>query len=247
MRKIVSISILLAAFMVVSLTNLARAGYDSDVGYVIVRCTVTIDVDVLDTWATAWFVATSTQSCTLSPNQEDVSVSSIVVKNQSVGAVLKYAVVVDTIQRTTDGTTWVADADDIANGIKGWTLSNDGTNDDVGEFVLAAVFAKSRPAILDFGTNPYNDQLRSVVTSYDATALTNHTYKVDTNFAPEDPNKRYPSALGNTTGVNAISPKVDADNPRGLWFYIKTPQAVTDEYPRRIIIRVYGTTVSSSW
>jgi hypothetical protein len=218
------------------------------VGYVVVRCTVTIDVDVLDTWATAWFISIGNLSGGLSPNQEDVSVSSIVVKNQSSGAVLKYAVVAEAIHRTTDGgTSWVADTDDIPNGIKGWTLSTDGNNDGIGKFVLAAVFANSRPAISDFGTSQYDDQLRSLVTNYNATELTNHTYKVDTNFTPADSNKRYPSALGNTTGVNAISPSVDANNPRGLWFYIKTPQAVTDEYPRRITIRVYGTTVSSSW
>jgi len=246
MRKI--ISILLAAFMVVSLTSLARATRNSDVGYVVVRCTVTIDVDVLDTWATAWFISIGNLSGGLSPNQEDVSVSSIVVKNQSSGAVLKYAVVAEAIHRTPDnGNSWVPDIDDIPNGIKGWTLSNDGTNDDIGEFVLAAVFAKSRPAITDFETSEYNDQFRRLVTSYNASELTNHTYKVDTNFTPNDPDKRYPSALGNTTGVNAISPRVDANNPRGLWFYIKTPQAVTDEYPRRITIRVYGTTVSSPW
>ena len=245
MRKIVSI--LLAAFMVVSLTSLARA-YDSDVGYVVVRCTVTIDVDVLDTWATAWFISIGSLTSGLSPNQEDVSVSSIVVKNQSSGAVLKYAVVAEAIHRSTDsGTSWVADNDDLANGIKGWTLSDNGTNDGIGKFVLAAVFAKSRPAITDFGTNEYNDQLRKLVTSYNATDLTDYTYKVDTNFTPADTTKQYPSALGNNTGVNAISPTEDANNPRGLWFYIKTPQAVTDEYPRRITIRVYGTTVSSSW
>lgn len=244
MRKMLSV-ILLAGVVLFATTTTALAAYDSDIGYVIVRCTVTIDVDVLDTQATAWFVDTSTQTATLGYNQADVSITSISVKNISNGAVLKYAVVVSTIERTQDGSTWVPDSDDLGSMIKGWYLSNDNTN--VGECILAAVFAKERPATGDFETSEYNDQFLKVIQSYDATELGNHTYRKNgSNFDPAEENRRYASALDFGEN-NAISPVEDANNPRGLWFYIKTPQAVTDEYPRRFTITVYGTLIGSSW
>jgi len=242
MRKI--INILLLAGIVISLSTGILAAYDYDIGYVIVRCTVTIDVDVLDDQATAWFVAKSTANCTLSPNQVDVSISSIAVKNNSQGAVLRYAVIVTTIQRTADGTTWVADGDDFTNGIKGWYVSTSTGN--VGQCILAAVFASSRPAITEFGGGQYNDRFPGVIYSPTITDFNNHTYKTGgQNFDPVSSAIKYPSALGNTSGTNCISPV--QHNPRGLWFYILTPAAVTDDMPRRFIITVYGALSGSSW
>jgi len=209
---------------------------------------VTIDVYVLDTNATAWFVATSTQGCTLSPGQQDVSITSITVVNISTGAVLKYAVIVDTIQRTEDGVNWVADSDDYIGGIKGWSLSIDGNLDTVGECILAAVFAKARPSINDFGSNEGNDRFLYVIPSPTATQLGTYTYKTGGNaFDPATVSLRYESALGNTSGTNCVSPVLGTNNPRNLYFYIKAPVAVTDEMPRRFVIKVYATLSGSSW
>jgi hypothetical protein len=211
---------------------------------------VTIDVDVLDTNATAWFVATSTTGCTLSPGQEDVSITSITVVNISTGAVLKYAVIVDTIQRTQDGVNWVADDDDYNNGIKGWWLStrDDGNITGVGECILAAVFARARPSISDFGTSEGNDRFRQVISSPDTTQLGTYTYKAGgASFDPANGDLRYQSALVNESGTNSVSPVRNEHNPRNLHFYIRTPVAVTDEFPRRFVIRVYATLSGSSW
>ena len=248
MRKMLTYILILSGVMFFVSTSIALAAMDYDIGYVIVRCTVTVDVDVLDTNATAWFVATSTQGCTLSPGQEDVSITSITVVNLSAGAVLKYAVIVDAIQRTEDGANWIADSDDLERGIKGWSLSTDGNLDSVGECILAAVFAKARPSISDFGTSEGNDQFHYVIPSPDAIQLSTYTYKTGgANFDPADNTLRYPSALGNTTGTNCVSPVRDANNPRNLHFYIRTPVAVTDEFPRRFVIKVYATLSGSSW
>ena len=247
MRKMLTYILILSGVMFFVSTSIA-VPRDSDIGYVIVRCTVTIDVDVLDTNATAWFVATSTQGCTLSPGQEDVSITSITVVNISTGAVLKYAVIVDTIQRTQDGVNWIADSDDYNNGIKGWWLSTDGTLDAVGECILAAVFAKARPSINDFGTAQGDDRFFYVIPSPSTTQLDTYTYKTGgANFDPATGTLRYPSALGNTSGTNCVSPVRDTNNPRNLHFYIKTPVAVTDEFPRRFVIKVYATLSGSSW
>jgi|GEM_PF-2462837 hypothetical protein len=248
MRKMLTYILLLSGVMFFVSTSIALAYRDSDIGYVIVRCTVTIDVDVLDTNATAWFVATSTQGCTLSPGQEDVSITSITVVNISTGAVLKYAVIVDTIQRTEDGANWIADSDDLNRGIKGWSLSTDGNLDTVGECILAAVFANARPPIGDFGTSEGNDRFFYVIPSPNATQLSTYTYKTGgDNFDPATDTRRYPSALGNGSGTNSVSPVRNANNPRNLHFYIRTPVAVTDEFPRRFVIRVYATLSGSSW
>jgi hypothetical protein len=248
MRKMLTYILILSGVMFFVSTGIALAAMDSDIGYVIVRCTVTVDVDVLDTNATAWFVATSTQGCTLSPGQEDVSITSITVVNRSSGAVLKYAVIVDTIQRTSDGVNWVADSDDYNNGIKGWSLSTDGNLDTVGECILAAVFATSRPSISDFGTTEGNDRFFYVIPSPNATQLGTYTYKTGgANFDPATGSLQYQSALGNTSGTNCVSPVLGTNNPRNLHFYIKAPVAVTDEMPRRFVIKVYATLSGSSW
>jgi hypothetical protein len=251
MRKMLTYILILSGAMFFVSTSIALAAMDYDIGYVIVRCTVTVDVDVLDTNATAWFVATSTQDCTLSPGQEDVSITSITVVNLSAGAVLKYAVIVDTIQRTEDGANWIADGDDLNRGIKGWWLSTRDNKDitGVGECILAAVFAKARPSISDFGTTTEgNDRFFYVIPSPSASQLDTYTYKTGgANFDPETWGLRYPSALGNTSGTNCVSPVRDENNPRNLHFYIKTPVAVTDEFPRRFVIKVYATLSGSSW
>jgi hypothetical protein len=170
------------------------------------------------------------------------------VVNLSAGAVLKYAVIVDAIQRTEDGANWIADNDDLGRGIKGWSLSTDGNLDSVGECILAAVFAKARPSINDFGTAQGDDRFHYVIPSPDASQLGTYTYKTGgTNFDPETGALRYPSALGNTSGTNCVSPVRDTNNPRNLHFYIKAPVAVTDEFPRRFVIKVYATLSGSSW
>ncbi|MCS7228046.1 MAG: hypothetical protein NZ839_03675, partial [Endomicrobia bacterium] len=153
MRKNIGISLVSVFFGVVIIgSSLFAQPYTSDTGYVIVRCTVSISVDVLDANATAWFVAVGTQTSTLSTGQTDVSITSIAVRNTSSGAVLKYAVYVSSIQRSSDGINWISDDDDFGSMIKGWYLTQDGVLDSVGEFQLAAVFASSRPASGEFQT-----------------------------------------------------------------------------------------------
>jgi hypothetical protein len=248
MRKMLSI-ILAAGIITLTAGSLfaLREPYGSDVGYVIVKCTVTVDVDVLDNWSTAWFIYQGNMNNGLSAGQTDVSVTSITVKNNSSGAIVKYAVLVSSIQRNsaTDGSgNWISDDDDTTAGIKGWYLSTDGIADSPGEFILWAVFSKNRPNANDFLNNEANDQFRvNLANSQPSDSqLRNYTYRsTNGNFGPETPANQYSSALSGSAN-NLIAPNEE----RGLWFKITTPASVTDVYPRRISVVVYGG-LGSSW
>jgi hypothetical protein len=248
MRKMLSI-ILAAGIITLTAGSLFALSwpYDSDVGYVIVKCTVTVDVDVLDTWSTAWFISEGNMSSGLTAGEDDVSVTSITVKNNSTGAIVKYAVLVSSIQRNdnVNGTgNWLSDDDNLISGIKGWYLSTDGTADSPGEFILAAVFSKNKPPKNDFTADEANDQFRVNLATFTLTDghLITYTYKTGgLAFDPATVTNRYSSAMSGSTN-NLVSP----GEQRGLWFYIDTPAAVTDTYPRRISIVVYGG-LGSSW
>jgi len=241
MRKMLQYLLIGSLILGSALVVYAQTNIDTDEGYVIVRCTVTVDVDVLDEWATAWFVAKDNYNG-LTPGQSYVSVTSITVRNLSSGAILKYAVLVSSIQRNTETNgsgAWISDDDNFAQGIKGWTLDS---SSGVCRFVLRAVFANARPALGDFGTgNDDRFQVNLAGATPNITQRQDHTYKTNGEmFDPATSGLRYNSILGNSTGVNFIPPNPETGYERGLWFRIDTPTAVTDELPRRIIIRVDG-------
>jgi hypothetical protein len=194
---------------------------------------------VLDDWSTAWFLFEGNLNTGLSPNQYEVSATSIAVKNNSSGAILKYALSVSSIQRNTqeDGSgSWVADSDDTSNDIKGWTINDDDDNDDgAGDFALAAVFKPTKPGSAEFGIEDYFTAINP-----DLSDRTSFTYKKGHKF--DVASGGYSSAMSSSSN-NLISP----GEIRGLWFKILTPKAVTDQFPRRIIIRVDGTLSGSSW
>ena len=223
-------SLILSSALVVYAQNM-----DTDYGYVIVKCTVTVNIDVLDEQATAWFL---NQYGGIGTGETHVSISSITVVNISNGAIVKYAVMVSSIQRNEDSDgsgAWISDDDDFDQGIKGWTLDS---SPGICQFVLYAVFANARPASGDFADN---DQFTVNLAGANPTPTQrdDHTYK--TGGDKYDPaTNRYDSALGNDTGVNFVAPYDMPGYERGLWFKIITPTAVTDELPRRIIIRVDG-------
>lgn len=253
MRKWLAGTLATALAVIIAICTTAEGSIGTDYGYVIVRCTIAISVDVLDANATAWFVAVGTDAG-LSPNQADVSISSIGVRNTSSGAVVKWAVLVSSIQRSEDGANWISDDDDMSKFIKGWFLTTDGTLDAIGEFQLAAVFAKSRPSLDQFevteNQNRGNDEFRDNLRWGTPTTDQRNTYTYKTNgegFDPSTTGLRYPSALPNTSGTNAISPYPLDDSTRWMWFYVKTPAAVTDTFPRRIIIRVDAALVGAAW
>jgi len=232
------IYILLGGIMLSFVSSVYSADIDTDYGYVIVKCTVTIDVEVLYDWSTAWFLFEGNLDTGLAPNQYEVSATSIAVKNNSSGAILKYAVSVSSIQRNTQENglgSWVADTDDLYNGIKGWNINDEDNNDGAGDFALAAVFKPTKPGSAEFGTEDYFTAINP-----DLSSRTNFTYKTGNNF--DVASGGYSSAMSGSTN-NLISP----GEIRGLWFKILTPQAVTDQFPRRIIIRVDGTLAGSSW
>jgi len=230
-------SLILSSALVVYAQNV-----DTDYGYVIVKCTVTVDVDVLDEQATAYFRYEGPYY-QLGTNETYVSTTSIKVQNLSGGAILKYAVFVSEIQRNQNDNgsgSWIPDTDNQTEGIKGWTLSTDDTPG-ICEFVLYAVFANARPSSDDFADA--NDRLAM----FDPDYRSANTYRVGNDkFGPETTSLQYPTALSGWTGANYIAPYPEENYARDLWFKIKTPTAVTDERPRRIVIRVDGG-ISTAW
>ncbi|MCX7716707.1 MAG: hypothetical protein N2Z73_04750, partial [Endomicrobia bacterium] len=105
-------------------------GPNPDYGYVIVKCTAAIAINVIDESATAYFLVTDL-SRGLGLNETHVSITSISIQNVGLGSICKWAVYYSTIQRNSlpnGAGTWSTDTDDTNNGIKAWTISTDFSN-----------------------------------------------------------------------------------------------------------------------
>jgi len=223
MRKM--LSIILAAGIIFGLTATAMAVQNPDYGYVIVKCTVTLSVDVEDN-ATAYFsTGNEPDRYVISAGSgfDYVSISSITVKNDSHGAICQWALQVSTIEYSES---WSPPA---WNGDNRWTL---GDSAGVQQAVLCAVFATSRPVTDDFSVP--GDTL-SVTTD----KIWTHTTKLD----PEDTVKRYSST--NPNGYNGTNKVVNPDDRRALWFRFIPPTAVIDEWYRRFTIKVTAALLGS--
>jgi hypothetical protein len=233
-KKVGGIIFLLLSLMVLSKTSLFAA--NPDYGYVIVRCTGTISVDVLDSNATAWFVVNGSTSAALSAGQTAVSIGSITVINNGSGIMCKWAVWVASIQKTMDGSTWQSDDAPGA-----WDL---GSSPGICVARLCGVFATARPASGDFQTSAEGDdyflnQRNMNVTN--SITLNNYTYKTDNSSL--GPTNNYYNSEYNLSSTQVIAP----GSQRSMYFRIDTPTAILDEYPRRFVIAVKATGANQSW
>jgi len=224
MRKM--LSIILAAGIIFGLTATAMAVQNPDYGYVIVRCTVTLSVDVEDN-ATAYFsTGNEPERYVISAGLglDYVSTSSITVKNDSVGALCIWNVQVSAIQRANSNiwesiTAW--------NTEPYWTL---GTSPDVEQAVLYAVFCSSRPSTGEFESNDILSVGSDKTWKHKSSAS-----DVDLDPTSTTSGFQYPQ----NTRTSGYSNKVTAPGDRrALWFRFLPPTAVRDDNFRRFIIQI---------
>ena len=229
MKKL--LGLLTAAVLVAGISTAASAAA-TDNAYVLVRCTVTISVQVLTNNSTWW--AHGSNPYDTSPGfSYESGASSVSIRNNSLGAITKWSLQISTIQTkafsnySDDLTTgWVADSGDGM-----WVP---GATAGIMTAALSAVF-KSQP---------------SSETDYDASTILTLSPQVyqtgnsgNNNFRPLGGNG-YQSAINPaTSAANYVSPSgSDSTDGRGLHFMLKTPTAVLDQNWRRFVIQVSAST-----
>lgn len=249
MRKL--LGILFAGVLVITTVGTLLAdqpdGINPTYGYVIVRCTVTIGINVIDEAATAYFGAQLSTNSALSCGQDAVSISSISVQNTGVGSICKWAIWYDQLQRynPSDGG-WVTDTDDTANGIKGWTIVGNSADVGICRMGLWMVFSTAPAQLSDFDVT-----IDSVCAQGPGNASTwkDGNAKYDCKTAA----RRYPQPSGFDSFATKAIPYYNAEevaawkSGRGMWFRVQTPTAVTDDLPRRVVIKIQAALLGSSW
>ena len=205
----------------------------TDHACVIVKCTATVSVDVLDNASTAYFLQMEGNGI----NQTTVSVSAVQVQNNSNGAICKWRVYVNATSSVTalqywTGTAWDAQGTDPLNQ---WGLSGD-DNNGVNLIVLKAAFKATAPAADDFGSEVGNDILAP-------TTSPGTDYDYSTGDGKLSVTGGYSSDYQGSGTINCVNPTgAGTGNPtRNLWFCIKTPTAVTNDAMRRAIVTVDAT------
>jgi len=219
------LSIILTAGIIFGLTATTMAVQNPDYGYVIVRCTVTLSVDVEDN-ATAYFSTGAEPyryEISAGSGFDYVSTSSITVKNDSQGALCIWKVQVSAIQRA-DSNDWGSinawDPEPY------WTL---GTSPDVEQAVLYAVFCSSRPSASEFESNDI------LMVGSDKTWRHKTTTDVSLDPTSTTSGFQYPQNSKTSGYANKVTAPGDR---RALWFRFLPPTAVRDDNFRRFIIQI---------
>jgi len=212
MRKM--LSIILAAGIIFGLTATAMAVQNPDYGYVIVKCTVTLSLDVgNDNDASSIYTV---HLGTHAPGTDLLS-GAIPVENDGVGSIVKIS-----LQRTAcdinsadDGSgTWSTD-----NGVTKWSWESSNF-DNVGTLkaCLGVIFSSSTPTNTTWVGN-------------DDIIEEEKYYSKDANSTLTGPHSPYTSALNSTRNFVAYV------ETRNMYVRLKLPTAVADQKPRRITIR----------
>ena len=230
----------LVSFVGVMDVSAAATGYtNDDVGYVIVRCTISISVDVLDTNATWYIAGMSTGPITgVTPGATyySMSTSSVSIRNSSSGAMTKWTVHVSTIQtktwtsygngEATLATGWVAD--DVDVNLTGWRM---GSVADINTCALSACFkVDGAVTALDFPINGPDTTSLNLLTMRTASDDLD-TYSITGRFLPISGGS-YPTAFGST--ANWVLP----GQVRSLGFKFSAPTVVSDQNWRRFVLLV---------
>ena len=214
----------------------------SDNGYVIVRCTITVSVQVLSLDSTWYVNGNAANGPGTTCNQSYVSgLSSITVMNNSSGAITKWQVYVSTIQNLgvasdPKGTGWTGD--NPTNG--GWSLASaSGLN----AAALFAVFKTSATELMDFDTN--KSSLTLVPSGSPDSTMYYQTVAGGGKFAPlVAAGNEFPSAIL-AGGYNWTTPIVGGATSvaKSMGFRLDTPKAVTDQNWRRFTLTVVASTL----
>ena len=220
----------------------AATGYtNSDVGYVVVRCTISISVDVLDTNATWYIAGMSTGSIagvSAGATYYSMTASSVSIRNSSSGAMTKWTVHVSTIQAKT----WTAygtgesslatgwEGDDVDMNKTGWLL---GSASDINTCVLSACFKVDGAVTgLDFPINDPDTTSLNLLTMRTASDDID-IYSTSGRFLPASGGS-YPSAITEPSNANWVLP----GQVRSLGFKFSAPTVVSDQKWRRLVLQV---------
>ncbi|MDW8055588.1 MAG: hypothetical protein RMJ13_02640 [Elusimicrobiota bacterium] len=227
MRKY--IRLLALCMLVLTSAGIIYAQTATDHCYVIVRCTVTISINIDDT-------ASLVHLSTAGPNVFVVSGSSYVtVTNNSSGAICKWRVRVSTQEYTTQDPPsggWTVPT----TGDYYWNLRENGQSaaGDVMTAALLCIFASSATTSCvstDFDTDNASDD----IIGYSWVILEGAKMKHNSSIPPDD----WPSG-----GTNA---DIAAGGIRNLFFGIRYPSAVADEFYRRFTVEVNAALPGTAW
>jgi len=233
MKKFLSAIFVLG--ILAGLSGLVYAGGpEDDFGYITVRCTATVSVNIYpgDTPDTNSESAPGSQLLVTSPTYAGapaVVLGSATVKNDSTGAIciwkLKFAQIFNVDRNEEE---WPTGTYNFK-----WQPDDTTLNAGVLKVSLAGLFQSTAPAVSAFQTNDL----------FTAT-LTPWKRATNDNFEPNDEcDYEDTSPLG---GITAAEEHLTAPgDTRGLWFYLKVPTGVGDENTRRLVIQVVAALAGS--
>jgi hypothetical protein len=202
----------LGAFLVVLMLVGAVHAATSDTAFVIVRCTTSISVDVLDTGIVEIPAG--------SPNDLQVS-SYVTVRNDSSGSICKWSLQITNQEYSTDKASW-----NTASGATAWTMRANGGDASAGGVETAALLAvfknATSAAAADFDADSASDDIigTAAATTYDTAFVSNNNPYADA------------WAAGGT------AQDVAAGSQQNLFFAIRYPSSVNADYYRRFTVTV---------
>jgi len=215
--------LLLAAVAILGVTFVSRSyAATSDNAYVVVRCTVDVSVDVIGTGDADTVYMGTWNNPHYDAGPDSVYVSSYVtVRNTSSGAITKWQLAISTQQQSETPFSGFAATDAT---YPAWSYGTALTDNGANKVVLAAVFKSTAASAGDFADN---DVLDATGKYYQTTNLI---------FGPASDS--YASSIASGSNYNMVNPYNGADSERNLYFYVRTPSAVTDMRYRKFTVTV---------
>jgi hypothetical protein len=189
-----------------------------DNAYVVVKCTMTTSIDVLN--GTDYVKING--GTAVGPNEVWIS-SYVAVRNDGTGSITRWSMRISTQHYSTDGSTW----QDTTTANVGWSYGTALANNGLNQAVLAAVFATG-PTVLstDFGDEDCLGEASSIYLSGAGV------------FGPAT--NGYPTDYTSPSSYNMVA-NTGSNPTRRLFFYVRTPTAITDENYRRFTVTVTAT------
>jgi hypothetical protein len=229
MKKLLSLVLALVLFSAIGLlTSTASAATNPDYAYVVVRCTVSLSVQVV---SPNYYVYTSSQAGAGISASDIVVTSNVVVQNNGSGCIETWTLnVTSQDYSTSDNGPWIANA--LPAGAP-WILSTNMANTlpsaaGVNQVVLGACFKSVAAVPGDYGPNGFN-----LLKWFNAQTWLSGGFDIAAGvFQPTS--NAYPQDFVYGSGNNNIS----AGSSKNLYFYVKAPTAVTDTNFHRFTVTI---------
>jgi hypothetical protein len=233
MKKLLSAFLVLVVFAIVGLmysSNAYAAATNPDYAYVVVKCTVSLSIQVLATTNYVYLNNCNNGTNGISAGEAWVS-SNVVVANNGSGCIETWTLQVTTQNVATTLGTWLDTG--TVNGMA-WTLATNMANTlpsvgGVNQVVLGACFKSAVATTADFGANGWNLLKWQTPTTWGSGA-----FDVGGTSCYQPNGAQYPQDLTIGTGNNNVA----ALNNRSLYFYVKAPAAVTDTKYHRFTVTI---------